>query len=85
VDALGDGLDVNGAISMSGGRVIVIGPTGNMNGALALLDSLTFGEALPPEMEASRVAWRATQDRVEQWYAEVAARRAPADEADSEG
>ena len=34
VDAAGDGLDINGAIEMSGGVVIVNGPTENMNGAL---------------------------------------------------
>ena len=34
IDASGDGLDVNGTINMTGGVVIVHGPTGNMNGAL---------------------------------------------------
>ena len=34
VDALGDGLDINGAIKMTGGQVIVNGPTEQMNGAL---------------------------------------------------
>lgn len=34
VDARGDGLDSNGSIEMSGGVVIVNGPTENMNGAL---------------------------------------------------
>jgi hypothetical protein len=34
VDAMGDGLDINGPISMSGGVVIVVGPTSNNNGAL---------------------------------------------------
>ena len=34
VDALGDGLDVNGPIDMTGGVVIVNGPTSNGNGAL---------------------------------------------------
>jgi hypothetical protein len=34
VDATGDGLDVNGAIAMAGGIVIVSGPTANNNGAL---------------------------------------------------
>jgi hypothetical protein len=34
VDANGDGLDVNGAIEMSGGVVLVNGPTQQMNGAL---------------------------------------------------
>jgi len=34
VDALGDGLDVNGAVTMTGGVVIVHGPTSNGNGAL---------------------------------------------------
>lgn len=34
VDAQGDGIDVNGTASMSGGNVIVYGPTSNANGAL---------------------------------------------------
>lgn len=34
VDAAGDGLDANGAIEMTGGLVIVNGPTEQMNGAL---------------------------------------------------
>ncbi|HSN78151.1 MAG TPA: carbohydrate-binding domain-containing protein [Anaerolineae bacterium] len=34
VEAAGDGIDVNGAIEMTGGVVIVNGPTANMNGAL---------------------------------------------------
>jgi hypothetical protein len=34
VDATGDGLDINGSINMTGGVVIVNGPTSNFNGAL---------------------------------------------------
>ncbi|HRQ36849.1 MAG TPA: carbohydrate-binding domain-containing protein [Chloroflexota bacterium] len=34
IDAAGDGIDVNGAIEMTGGTVIVNGPTMQMNGAL---------------------------------------------------
>lgn len=34
VDAQGDGLDANGSITMSGGTVLVNGPTGGGNGAL---------------------------------------------------
>ena len=34
VDAGGDGLDINGPITMDGGTVIIHGPTENMNGAL---------------------------------------------------
>ena len=34
VDARGDGMDINGPIDMTGGTVIVNGPTENMNGAL---------------------------------------------------
>jgi len=34
VDAAGDGLDINGAIEMTDGVVIINGPTMNMNGAL---------------------------------------------------
>ena len=34
VDALGDGLDINGPIYMTGGVVIIVGPISNNNGAL---------------------------------------------------
>ena len=34
IDALGDGVDINGSIVMTGGTLIVNGPTQNMNGAL---------------------------------------------------
>lgn len=34
IDAYGDGLDVNGPIEMTGGVVLISGPTQNMNGAL---------------------------------------------------
>lgn len=34
VDAAGDGFDVNGSVVMTGGLVLVSGPTENMNGAL---------------------------------------------------
>jgi len=34
IDAIGDGLDINGPIDMTGGIVIVNGPTSNFNGAL---------------------------------------------------
>jgi len=34
VDALGDGIDINGTVTMTGGTVLVNGPTANNNGAL---------------------------------------------------
>ena len=34
VDAVGDGIDVNGAMEMTGGVVLVNGPTNDGNGAL---------------------------------------------------
>jgi hypothetical protein len=34
IDAMGDGLDINGPIEMTGGAVIINGPTANNNGAL---------------------------------------------------
>ncbi len=34
VNAAGDGFDINGSVVMTGGAVIIHGPTGNMNGAL---------------------------------------------------
>jgi hypothetical protein len=39
VNAAGDGIDANGAIEMTGGTVIVSGPTNNGNGALDYLGS----------------------------------------------
>jgi len=42
IDAGGDGIDVNGPITMSGGTVIVYGPTDNGNGALDYLDTFTL-------------------------------------------
>jgi len=41
VDAAGDGLDVNGPITMTGGVVIVNGPTNSANGALDYTGSCT--------------------------------------------
>jgi hypothetical protein len=37
IDATGDGLDINGSINMTGGAVIINGPTSNMNGPLDYL------------------------------------------------
>jgi hypothetical protein len=37
IDSLGDGLDINGSINMTGGAVIISGPTSNANGALDYL------------------------------------------------
>lgn len=42
VDALGDGLDINGAIDMTGGTVIVNGPTSSGNGALDYLGAFNI-------------------------------------------
>jgi hypothetical protein len=37
IDAIGDGLDINGSIDMTGGVVIINGPTSNNNGAVDYL------------------------------------------------
>ena len=42
VDAIGDGLDVNGTIAMTGGTVIVNGPTSNGNGPVDYMGSFTI-------------------------------------------
>jgi hypothetical protein len=42
VDAMGDGLDINGPINMTGGVVIINGPTNNANGALDYLGTFTI-------------------------------------------
>ena len=42
VDAQGDGIDINGAVDMTGGVVIVNGPTGNNNGALDYLGAFNI-------------------------------------------
>jgi hypothetical protein len=39
IDALGDGLDINGPIAMTGGFVLVNGPVANNNGALDYADA----------------------------------------------
>jgi hypothetical protein len=48
VDAIGDGLDINGPIDMTGGTVIINGPVDNMNGPLdyALSFNVTGGYLL---------------------------------------
>lgn len=42
IDAQGDGLDSNGSIEMTGGTVLVCGPTANDNGATDYNDSFTI-------------------------------------------
>lgn len=42
IDAAGDGLDINGPIDMTGGIVIINGPTANDNGALDYLGTFTI-------------------------------------------
>jgi hypothetical protein len=42
IDAAGDGLDINGPINMTGGVVIINGPTNNANGALDYLGTFTI-------------------------------------------
>ena len=42
VDSGGDGLDINGTISMSGGTAIINGPTNDANGALDYLGEFTM-------------------------------------------
>jgi lipopolysaccharide export system protein LptC len=39
IDSGGDGLDINGGVEMTGGYVIINGPTSNMNGALDYYNS----------------------------------------------
>jgi hypothetical protein len=46
VEAAGDGIDVNGAIEMTGGLVVVNGPTQQMNGALDYDASFTISGGL---------------------------------------
>ncbi len=43
VDALGDGIDSNGMIEMTGGSLIINGPVSNMNGALDFVSSNITG------------------------------------------
>ena len=67
VDAAGDGLDANGAIEMTGGVVIVNGPTQQMNGALdydayfkitggLLVAAGSAGMAQAPDKSSSQVS-----------------------------
>lgn len=46
VDAGGDGLDINGPIRMTGGLVVINGPTDNANGALDYSGSFTISGGL---------------------------------------
>lgn len=46
VDAMGDGIDINGSIEMTGGTVIVNGPTSNQNGALDYLGTFNISGGL---------------------------------------
>lgn len=65
VDALGDGLDINGPITMTGGVVIVNGPTEDMNGSLdysgsfnisggVLIAAGSAGMAMAPSADSSQ-------------------------------
>lgn len=56
VDAMGDGLDINGPISMSGGVVIVVGPTSNSNGALDYLGEFDISGGLLVAVGSSGMA-----------------------------
>lgn len=56
VDANGDGLDVNGTISMTAGTVIVNGPTNNGNGAVDYLGSFTVTGGLLVAVGSSGMA-----------------------------
>jgi hypothetical protein len=46
IDAMGDGIDANGAIDMTGGTVIVHGPTANNNGALDYMGAFNISGGL---------------------------------------
>lgn len=46
IDANGDGLDINGSIEMTGGQVIINGPTRNDNGALDYLGTFKITSGL---------------------------------------
>lgn len=46
VDAGGDGLDSNGSIDISGGTVVVFGPTESMNGAIDADGSITISDGV---------------------------------------
>jgi hypothetical protein len=67
VDANGDGIDINGAVEMTDGVLIVNGPTANMNGALDydngfsmtggfLLAAGSSGMAMAPDSSSSQAA-----------------------------
>jgi hypothetical protein len=56
VDALGDGLDVNGPITMSDGVVLVVGPVSNGNGALDYLGEFNISGGLLVAVGSSGMA-----------------------------
>jgi len=65
IDAQGDGLDSNGSISMSGGTVIVNGPTNNGNGALDYDSDFTIDGGVLIAAGSSGMA-QATSDESQQ-------------------
>lgn len=56
IDALGDGLDINGTGSMSGGKLVISGPTAAKDGALDLLKPFTMTGGLLIGVGASAMA-----------------------------
>lgn len=56
IDALGDGVDANGNIDMTGGTVIVHGPSTNMNGALDYDSNFSMTGGLLIATGSSRMA-----------------------------
>jgi len=76
IDAMGDGIDVNGPINMTGGVIIINGPVNNANGPIDYLGSFTItggflvavgssGMAQAPDQSSTQpsagLAWRSPQ------------------------
>lgn len=56
IDAVGDGIDINGPIEMTGGTVIINGPINNANGPIDYTGSFTIGGGLLVAVGSSGMA-----------------------------
>lgn len=60
IDAIGDGLDINGIIEINGGLVLIDGPTSSANGAVDYLGSFTINGGVLAAVGSSGMAMAAS-------------------------
>ncbi len=78
VDALGDGLDINGAVDMTGGTVLINGPIANNNGALDYFGSFKITGGLLVAVGSAGMAQAPSSDSTQYSLAHVFASPQPA-------